>query len=392
MDVLFLTHSWPRRSGDAAGSFLLRLARALGEEGVRVRVLAPSAPGLARQEAVDGIPVQRFRYAPSRYETLAYGGNMAQLVRDSWSARAAMLGFLAAAYRATRAAARDARPSLLHAHWWYPAGLVAVPVAVRAGLPLVTTLHGTDLRIARDIAPARPLFRRVLRRSSAVTTVSRWMAAEIERLAPGTRAMVAPMPAATELFQAGTHRDPRRLLFVGRLNEQKGIELLLRAVAPLSGVTLDVIGTGEDADRLRTLAATLGLGGRVRWLGALQQPDLAPHYRSAAALVVPSRDEGLGLVAVEAMLSGTPVIAFDSGGLRDVVRDGETGVLVPVGDVAALERAIADLLADHSADRRAAMGRAARQAALEAFAPEAVARRYADLYRAVAGAATQGGR
>jgi hypothetical protein len=100
--VLFVTHNFPRFAGDAAGSFLLRLATALGDVGVEVRVVAPSAAGLARRDRVGDIEVRRFRYAPRTLETLAYTGNMAADVQRSWRARAALGGMLAAAARAAR--------------------------------------------------------------------------------------------------------------------------------------------------------------------------------------------------------------------------------------------------------------------------------------------------
>ena len=386
MEVLFLAHSFPRAPGDAPGSFLLRLARALGDEGVRVRVVAPGAPGLAAFEELDGVPVHRYRYAPRRHETLAYGGNMVSLVRSSWAGRFALLGFLAAGLREAGRVRHRHAVELIHAHWWFPGGLVGAAATRSAGVPLVTTLHGSDLRIARDVRPARPPFRWVMRRSAAVTTVSHWLAAEVEALAPATGPTVAPMPVAVELFDdqgiEPAVRHPRALLFVGRLSAQKGVDRLLRALAAMhTPVTLDVVGDGAEREALQRLAGELGVAERVRWHGALPQPALADRYRRAAALVVPSREEGLGLVAVEAMLCRTPVVAFDSGGLRDVVRPGETGVLVPLDDVPALARALDDLLAPEAADRRARLGDVGRRAALDAFAPSAAARRYLGVYR-----------
>src|SRR3989337_540532 len=94
MKVLFLTHSFPRREGDAAGSFLLRLAVALRAEDIEVHVVAPAAPGIPASEEIEGIHVDRFRYAPRRFEQLAYTGNMARDVASSWTARLALVGFL----------------------------------------------------------------------------------------------------------------------------------------------------------------------------------------------------------------------------------------------------------------------------------------------------------
>ena len=123
MRVLFVTHSYPRRVGDAPGSFLLRLARALAARGVEVRVLAPAGAGLASRETIDGVPVTRVRYAPRAWETLAYGGDMAERVRAGWGARLALGGLLAATAAGVARRARAA--DVVHAHWWFPAGFVA---------------------------------------------------------------------------------------------------------------------------------------------------------------------------------------------------------------------------------------------------------------------------
>lgn len=199
---------------------------------------------------------------------------------------------------------------------------------------------------------------------------------------------VSPMPAATELFTPGGARAADRLLFVGRLNAQKGIELLLRALAAMrTRPQLDVVGDGPDAESMRALASSLGIADLVTWHGALPQTALPDPYRRAAALVVPSRDEGLGLVAVEAQLCETPVIAFDSGGLRDIIEHGATGILVRDFSADALARATDELLG--SPDHAAALGAAGRRAALAVFSPDAVARSYDAIYRAAVGAGSR---
>jgi glycosyltransferase involved in cell wall biosynthesis len=383
MKVLFLTHSFPRTPGDAPGSFVLRLATALRAEGIDTSVVAPAARGLEHHDRIEDIPVERFRYAPRKYETLAYGGNMATQVQASWSAKVTMLGFLGAEFRSAVQARREFEPDLIHAHWWFPNGLVGTWLAKMSGKPLVTTLHGTDVRLARTVAFARPGFRHVMNHSAAVTAVSRWLAAEAQQVVSSPPPIVAPMPVAVDLFTPSTNgaRERNRLLFVGRLNKQKGIELLLHAVSrmPDRSIHLDVVGDGDDRQTLDELAQGLGIGDRVHWHGALPQPKLADYYRRAAALVVPSVSEGLGLVAVEAQLCETPVVAFDSGGLPDIVQHDRTGILVSDVDAGALAAALVSLL--ERDDRGAALGAAGRLHALATFAPESVARRYADIYR-----------
>jgi glycosyltransferase involved in cell wall biosynthesis len=381
MKVLFLTHNFPRFDGDVSGNFLLRLAHALGREGVDVRVVAPASEGAADTARFNGTGVDRFHYAPRRFETLAYVGNMAEQVRESWGAKFTMLGFLGAEFRSAVRARREMQPDLVHAHWWFPSGLVGTWLSKLSHTPLVTTLHGSDVRIARGVAMSRPAFRHVLQHSSAVTAVSRWLAHEAQSLVSSSPPTVAPMPVAVELFSPGGTRSNDALLFVGRLTKQKGVDLLLQTLAQLpANLSLDIIGDGVERPTLERLAAELGLTARVRWHGSLAQEALVPFYRAATAVVVPSADEGLGLVAVEAMLCETPVVAFESGGLPDVVQHDRTGLLVRERSPEALASAINGLLSRE--DRGRALGGAGRMHALATFAPESVARRYLDIYRA----------
>jgi len=244
-------------------------------------------------------------------------------------------------------------------------------------------LHGSDLRVARASDAARRLFAGVVRRSAALTTVSRWLADETRQLVPEAAPVVAPMPVAADHFPPRTRLVRGRLLFVGKLNEQKGIVPLLQALARMRHrPTLDiVVGVGSDEAPTRRLAAELGVADRLRWHPLLEQAALAERYREATALVVPAVDEGLGMTAIEALLSATPVVAFASGGLTDSVVDGETGLLVPPRDVDALAAAL-DRLLDLD-DQGAALGAAGRRRALELFSPAAAARRYAAIYRRV---------
>lgn len=380
MKVLFLTHNFPRFDGDLPGSFLLRLASALGKQGADVRVVAPAAPGLAESAKFNGTGVERFHYAPPRYETLAYGGNMAEQVRDSWSARFTMLGFLGAEFRSAVRARREHQPDIVHAHWWFPSGLVGTWLSKLSRTPLVTTLHGSDVRIARSVSVSRPAFRHVLKHSAATTAVSRWLAHEAQALVSATAPVVAPMPVATDLFTPGGTRRSNSLLFVGKLSRQKGLDVLLQALSRLAAdVTLDVVGDGAERQALEKLAGELGVTSRVRWHGSQSQESLVPFYRSASALVVPSADEGLGLVAVEALLCETPVVAFESGGLPDVIQHERTGLLVSERSPAALAAAISDVLG--RGDRGQSLGVGGRLHALGTFAPESAARRYLDIYR-----------
>lgn len=382
MNVVFLTHAFPRHAGDPVGSFVLRLAVLLRDEGIEIRVVAPAAPGVAEHDTIEGVPVTRFRYAPRSLETLAYTGTMMTQVRESRAALAALGGLVAADSLAAYRAIGRHDAALLHAHWWFPGGFAGSLASRLRGVPQVTTLHGSDIAAARVNALATRGFRHVMHSATTVTTVSRWLAEEAATLAPGVQPVVAPMPVDPSLFTAREGPPPRdRLLFVGKLNEQKGIAHLLRALAVTRAKPrLDiVVGPGSDEGPMRQLAAQLGVDQRITWHPLMPQAKLAALYHEVTALVAPMIGEGLGLIAVEAALCGLPVVAADSGGLRDIVSDGKTGALVPPADPAALAAALDALLA--RPDQGAALGAAGRLHALETWAPRAVAQRYAGIYR-----------
>jgi len=378
--VVFVAHAFPRHEHDVVGGFLLRLAAALRGEGVEVTAVAPAAPGVSAAERLAGVAVRRYRYAPGRAQRLAYAGEMHRRAASPGGA-VALAALLGAGAMAARSACRGA--DLVHAHWWFPGGVQAL--LARTGLPLVTTLHGTDVRLARSRPAARAACARVLRRSAVVTAVSGWLAGQAAAIAPGLRAppRVAPMPVDETAFHPGAgdqHRD--ELLFVGRLDRQKGADVALRALAELRGTAaalpLRVVGGGPGLADLRRLAGDLGLAGRVRWEGQLPQAELADRYRRAVALLVPGQDEGLGLAAVEGQLSATPVVAAASGGLLDVVTDGSTGWTFPPGEPAALARTIETVVAHP--DTAARLAEAGRRAAAARFTTQAAARAYAAIY------------
>ena len=375
--VVFVAHAFPRGEHDPTGHFLLGLAGALAAEGVEVEALAPAASGLAARERLAGVAVRRYRYAPRRAETLAYHGTMHARAASPAGA-AALAGLLAAGTWALRRAAAGA--DLVHAHWWFPGGLQALAAGRR---PLVTTMHGTDVRLARSRPLARAACARVLRASAVVTAVSRWLADEVAGFAPdcADRVRVAPMPVDETLFAPGDERRDE-LLFVGRLDEQKGLDTALRALPRLRGraaeLPLRIVGGGPAEARLRRLADELGIAGRLLWEARLPQAELAARYRRAAALLVPGRDEGLGLVAVEGQLAGAPVVAAASGGLVDVVRDGDSGRTFAAGEPAALARVVEEVVADPGATAR--LAEVARRSAIARFGTRAAARAYADAY------------
>jgi glycosyltransferase involved in cell wall biosynthesis len=305
--VVFLTTSYPRDDDDYAGRFAADLAERLRGRGVGVDVVAPGA--------FDD-------------HGLAYGDGVTANVRRRPWALPPMLGSMA---RAVRRAARDA--DLVHAFW-----LPNAAVALAARKPVVVTLPGTDMELARK-AP-RPAGW-VLRRVRVALPVAEAFAEQARRLGA---ADVRVVPTGLDLPpEPGEAADPPVVLYAGRLSEEKGVEELAAAA---DGLGLEVAGDGP----LRSLFP------QAR--GMLPRDELYALMRRASVVICPSRRDGLPVVCAEAMAHARPVVAAAVGGLPDMVTDGETGLLVPPRDSAALRAAIDRLLAD--ADLRRRLGQAAR--------------------------------
>lgn len=360
--LLVLASTYPAVPGDGTPSFVRDLA--IEEAGrFETLVITPRVPGSPPTESSDGVRVVRFRYFPRRWEDLAHGAIIENL-RARPSRWLQVVPLVLAEARAVRRAVREFRPDVVHAHWIIPQGVVATAVAGR--VPRLVTTLGGDL-----YALNHPLLRRlkswVLRRAGAVTVMNQEMAQEARTLG-ATDVRIYPMGADLETFrfaqqvERGTE-DRLRLLFVGRLVEKKGLAVLLAALGRCtSRPSLTVVGGGPLQASLETQAA----GHDVTFVGQLGRADLARAYAEHDLVVAPSvlaasgDQDGLPVVVLEAMGAGCGIVASDLPGIREAVADGESGLLVPAGDAAALAAAVDRLDADRSEVARLSRGAAAR--------------------------------
>jgi glycosyltransferase involved in cell wall biosynthesis len=388
--ILVLASTFPRWEDDhATPPFVLELCRRLARH-FDVTVLAPHASGTAIAENIDGIHVQRYRYAPERWERLAYnGGILAQLRRQPW------LVLLIPAFVAAQAfAVRRLRQScdVVHAHWVLPQGLVAV---VAAGRPVLCTAHGGDLYGLRS-ALAGWLRRWTLRRVDRLSVVSPALLEEAQRhgLDPAT-VVVAPMGVdlrTTFTPGAADESKAQRLLFVGRLVEKKGVATLIRALPMIlechPQASLEIIGDGPERAHLEELARQVGATAAVRFVGPVANHDLPARFRAASVVVFPSLvaaggdREGFGLVAVEAMGCGCAVVGSDLPAMQGFLRHEETGLVTAAGDHAELAAAINRLLEDPLLGKR--LGSAGRRHVLSHYDWETVADTYHGLLQNLA--------
>lgn len=386
--LVVLASTYPRWSGDHEPGFVHELAKRLVDR-FRVIAVVPCAPGALARENLDGVEVFRYRYAPRALETLVNdGGIVTNLRRHRWKLLLVPTFVMAQLWRTWRIL-RTCKIDVIHAHWLLPQGLIAVVLRKlsRHRLPVLVTSHGADL-FALQGAALNALKRLVVRQASAITVVSEAMRAELERIGAEVGSVdVQPMGVdLTGRFTPDqtTQRSRDEILFVGRLVEKKGLRYLIDAMPAIlearPSAYLTVIGFGPEESARRAQAEGLGLHGKIRFIGAMEQAGLPHCYRRAAVFVAPfaqassGDQEGLGLVSLEAAGCGCPVVMSDLPATRGVLPEGAGCVRVAPADSGRLARAVLDVLTHRDVHIRGV--EAYREQATKRFGWEAVARRY----------------
>lgn len=355
--LLVLASTYPRWEQDPEPGFVHELSKRLTSE-FAVLVVCPGAAGARRRGTMEGVKVERFRYAPERLQLLVNnGGITTNLKRSPWK-YALVPGFLLSTAWSTFRSIRRFKPDIVHAHWLIPQGLIAAVAIIAGGrpAPLVVTSHGADLYAWRGNLFSR-LKSIAVKRAQAVTVVSAAMVEEVVRLG-GEEARIHVSPMGVDLVerftpQPGVERNPGEILFVGRLVEKKGLRILIdampRILAQTPGARLVVAGFGpEDSERVGQVRM-LGLESVVQFLGAVPQHRLPDLYRRASVFVAPFTEaaggdrDGLGLVSVEAAGCGCPVVVSKLPAVEDIFGNGEA-TFVPPGDVRSLASAVLSVL------------------------------------------------
>ncbi|HWR98505.1 MAG TPA: glycosyltransferase family 4 protein [Candidatus Methanoperedens sp.] len=363
--VLFVLSNYHPAVGGAEIQASL-LASALAARGQPVEVLTAALPGHPHEEIIDGVPVHR---------------RLRLIRRHGWWAAthfASSLVFLlrrGARYRAVVGFQLQAFHTPAGALWSRATGGRFVIRASGAG-------PTGDLASARGDG-ARGFVLGAARRASAVVALGAELRGQF--LAAGfdaSRVATIPNAVDTELFHAGAAGEREGIVFVGRLIAGKGLEELVEAARLLREgglrTTVTVFGDGPERARLEAAVQGAGLAGAFGLRGARPRAEIAAALRGAAAFALPSLEEGMSNALLEAMASGCPAVASGIDANRELVADGESGLLAPPGDAAALAAALGRLLADRAlATRLAAAGldRVARQ-----HTPAAVAAQWLDLF------------
>ncbi|HEX3454151.1 MAG TPA: glycosyltransferase, partial [Gaiellaceae bacterium] len=365
--------------GDSTAPFIDAIVRGLVRRGHGVDVVLPQHPEFRHPDG-DGVRFFPYRYSPSaRLSPWGFG----QTFNATTGVRAQVVALLPAIVLSLRRAVarRLAAQSydVVHAHWVLPNGWASASVANRAGVPIVVTVHGTDVALAEGNRLLASAAGQTFGRVAAVTATSENLRQRAVALGADPRSATttyigvdtgrfAPRPASPEMRELlGGREGDLLVVSVGRLAQVKGFEYLIEAASRVQRSSFAIVGDGELRPELERLVEASS--GRVELVGALPHDRVADAFVAADVVVVPSVVDDRGRVdattstALEALASGRPLIATNVGGIPEVVHDGDNGLLVPEKDPVALAAAIERVRTDP--DLRERLSARAREFALE---------------------------
>lgn len=356
MKVLVIGSVYPRFHEDAEVPWLRTSVAHLKKAGVDIQVLAPAYKGLKSHE-IDGVKVNRFRYAPANLEMLTHEeGAPSKMASKPWLQLLA-IPYIISGFFKCLAICRQWRPDVIHAHWPFPHAYIALGAAKLFRIPLVLNFHGAELLLIRKKKWIRPLLKFAIGQAKAVFANSSFTAQKIKAIRDVN---VEWSPYGTTLSATNSQAahpvtDKFKILFVGRHIERKGITYLIESAKylPASKFEIRIVGVGDLTEKLKAQAAQLSEQATpVIFTGKLSPAELEHEYKTANVFVLPAivdskgDTEGLGVVLIEAMELGLPIVASNVGGIPDVVVNGQSGILVPEKDPQALANAFKSLEAE----------------------------------------------
>jgi glycosyltransferase involved in cell wall biosynthesis len=391
MRILHVMTAFPRSKGDVIVPWLVELLKQQRAAGYEVEVLTSAYRG-GGADSHEGIPVHRFRYFPSRWEDLTHDEAASDRMRRSFLYRVLPVFYIAGGLWASWRLARRRRFDIVHVHWPVPHVLFGwlARRASRGQARLVSSWYGVEVRLVQSsLQWLRGFVRWALRTSDAVVAISSFTAGELGRFAE-VPVRVIPytigFPATPALRQRA--RDGSfRILFVGRLVERKGVTHLIEAVRRLPAdlhARLILIGDGPERERLAEQVRSSGLEAQVDIRGLVPESALREAYATSDVFVLPSivdsrgETEGLGVVLLEAMSHGIPAVGSDIGGITDIIKNGESGLLVPPAEADQLAQALERLARDPALAAR--LGQAGVRRVRDEFGWPVIMRKWAECY------------
>lgn len=362
--ILVITSSFPRYKNDWWAQFIASIYKNIDKSIFDITIVAPHAPGAKLIEDIEGIKVVRFPYFyPFSLERLTSGSGILHSSEESIFAKLQILFFVAMQFIYSCALLIKNRYHLVHIHWIIPQGIEGLLIKFFFNTPVIATVHGSDLFGLKQFN----FFKKIILKNATICTVnSSATLKEVKNIEPRTKIELIPMGVDTKMFSSDKkkvllkkqYKNATLLLAVGRLIGCKGLDYLIQSLPTVinrfPNIRLLIVGDGPERKNLEYLIKKCNLAQDVViFLGSVPHAQLSTIYASSDMLIVPSvtdkktgETEGQGIVVLEGMASGIPVIGSACGGISDLIINGKNGLLVKERDVRGLSNAIIKMILD----------------------------------------------
>ena len=351
MKIGVITSAYPEYEDDPHGIFVHRLMKEIVKHGHEVRILAPYAGGKTKYN-LEGVNIERFNYFyPKRFQRLAGMAGMIDNVKEGVLVKSQVLTFLF--FNVIHSLRKFRDMDIVHVQWPIPNGLGALFLKKLYGIPYINTIHGEEVYLSKRYHTVFALKWIVNNAKKTITNSSATKDSCLEAGLKGDNIQVIPFGVDTNFFKPLKllkNENVFQILSVGYLIERKGFEYLIRGTKEVlkkyDNVKLKIIGSGPLEGKLKNIINELELENEVEIIKNVSDEELLHLYNSSDLFVLPSiidsegNTEGLGVVLLEAMACGIPVIASNVGGITDIIINNETGLLINQKDSQDIARKI----------------------------------------------------
>jgi glycosyltransferase involved in cell wall biosynthesis len=363
---LILFSNFPRNSSDSS-DWIADFVDKLSDQKIKLYVLAPHFAEASGQEVRKGVQIFRFKYFyPLKYQKLAYGAGIADNINRSILAKLQIPLFIIAELFFSLKIIRKEKINIVNSHWLIPQGIVGAICKRLFNIKHVASVHGSDINLIAKSKILRIVFKFIAQNTDRIIANSSFTKQKILDINSELDAKTQVIPMGVDINKLNDIQTKKShmtinadylVLTVGRLIALKGVDYLIRAmnhvIARYPTAKLVICGDGSEKSSLMELVSDLNLTDHVVFTGHIPHDAVAQCYHSADVFVLPSIridgfEEGLGVVLLEAMACGIPVIGSNTGGISSIIDDGCNGFLVAEKSPKDLAEKIIILLSDEN--------------------------------------------
>ena len=389
MKIGVITSAYPEFEDDPHGIFVHRLMREISKHGHEVHILAPYTGGKTKY-ALEGVQVERFHYFyPKKFQRLCGRSGMIDNVKEGLFVKLQVSTFIL--FNIVHSLRKLKDMDLIHVHWLIPNGLGALFAKKIHKIPYISTIYGEEVYLSQRYKLEFSLRNFVNNSSKSITISKATLNSCIDIGLKKEELDIIPFGVDIDFYKPlkiPKDENTFQILAVGYLIERKGFEYLIKAVKEVlkvhENIQLTIVGSGPLEEKLKNIIKELNLESNAKIMKNVSDEELLHLYNLSDLFVLPSvvdsqgNTEGLGVVLLEAMACRLPVIGSDTGGIPDIIQDGETGLLVPEKDISGLSKAVLSLIENEDLREKLAVNGYNR--VKERFSWEKIAEDYITVY------------